>query len=77
MAVDRAYGPGDRQEAAGPRVVAVAVAGTPADSADHGVLVATADDIVHGRRHHAYLAPHAACLMGERRYHADLPPLNA
>ncbi|MFI2635439.1 hypothetical protein ACH5A2_34470 [Streptomyces collinus] len=48
-----------------------------ADSADHGVLVATADDIVHGRRHHAYLAPHAAYLMGERRYHADLPPLNA
>ncbi|MCX4457319.1 hypothetical protein OG585_32660 [Streptomyces sp. NBC_01340] len=47
------------------------------DPTDRGVLVATADDIVHGRRQRSYLAPHAAYLMGENRFHADLPPLNS
>jgi hypothetical protein len=47
------------------------------DPTDRGVLVATADDIVHGRRQRSYLAPHAAYLMGESRFHADLPPLNS
>ncbi|MFI8306661.1 hypothetical protein ACIF80_25140 [Streptomyces sp. NPDC085927] len=48
-----------------------------ADPTEHGVLIATADDIVHGRRRRSYLAPHTAYLMGERRFHADLPPLNS
>ncbi|MEU3249540.1 hypothetical protein [Streptomyces sp. NPDC006997] len=48
-----------------------------ADPSESGVLVATAEDIVHGRRARSYLAPHSAYLMGERRFHADLPPLSS
>ncbi|MET9452519.1 hypothetical protein [Streptomyces cinerochromogenes] len=46
-----------------------------ADPAASGAVLVTSEDIMHGRHQRFYVAPHAAYLMGDRRYHADLPPL--
>ncbi|WTW98861.1 hypothetical protein OG216_38425 [Streptomycetaceae bacterium NBC_01309] len=47
-----------------------------ADPSDHGTVFVTADDIMHGRSGRSYIAPQTAYLLGERRFNADLPPLN-
>ncbi|MFF8727064.1 hypothetical protein ACF073_11300 [Streptomyces sp. NPDC015171] len=46
-----------------------------ADPSVPGAVLVGADDILHGRHERFYVAPHTAFLMGDRRYHADLPPL--
>jgi 8-oxo-dGTP pyrophosphatase MutT (NUDIX family) len=46
-----------------------------ADPLDRGAVLVTSSDILHGRHERAYVAPQAAYLMGDRRFHSDLPPL--
>jgi hypothetical protein len=62
----------DTPEALGLRDALLALA---ADPADHGAVLVTSDDIFHGRHQRFYVAPHTAYLIGDRRLHADLPPL--
>lgn len=47
-----------------------------ADPAEDGAVCVTADEIMHGRSGRAYIAPQSAYLVGDRRFHADLPSLN-